>query len=54
MKLIKLLNKEGKNWRLISQKMEGRTVTQLENRYLGRLKRLQDAKANKNAVQNNE
>ena len=42
--MIELLNKVGKNWQLIATKMEGRTVTQLKNRYFGRLTRLEKTK----------
>ena len=44
LKFIALLKQNGRNWKIISAEMNGRSVTQLKNRYLGRIKRLAKAK----------
>lgn len=40
LKLIELLNRYGKEWKIIERSFEGRTQNQIKNRYFGRLKKL--------------
>lgn len=42
--LVNLLNKYGKNWKLIEQYMPNRSKNQLKNRYFGRIKRINSRK----------
>ena len=40
LKLVELLNRYGKEWKIIERNFEGRTQNQIKNRYFGRLKKL--------------
>ena len=42
--LTELLNTYGTNWKIIEQKLKGRTQNQIKNRYFGRLKKLHEKK----------
>lgn len=44
LKLVRLMNMYGKNWKYLEQNFEGRTQNQIKNRYFGRLKKINEKK----------
>lgn len=40
MELIRLINKHGKNWKLIEDEFIGRSRCQIKNRYFGKITRM--------------
>lgn len=54
MQLVDLLNSYGTDWKIVEEKMSGRTQNQIKNRYFGRLKKLHEKKLNTIKVEEEE
>lgn len=52
--LVDLLNSYGTDWKIVEEKMSGRTQNQIKNRYFGRLKKLHEKKLNTIKVEEEE